>query len=73
MILHFVLLEESLYGFSELVRTWFELRVGAILGGDDDDDKEVVLLGRRIRWTEEGIEWKADRKYRDRVIEYFGF
>ena len=44
--------------------SWFEIKVRAILSPDDGDDKEVIILGRHVRRTEEGLEWKADPKHR---------
>ena len=35
-----------------------ELTVGGQLG--PFDDKETIVLGRAIRWTDEGIEYEAD-------------
>ena len=51
----------------------FEIKVRAILGMDDYDDKEVVILGRVVRWTKDGIEYEADEKHRKLVMDYFGF
>eukprot|EP00975_Prorocentrum_lima_P046240 9670778-Prorocentrum_lima.AAC.1 len=52
---------------------WYEIKVRAILGPEGRDDKEVVILGRIVRWTEQGIEYRADPKHRQIVLEYFGF
>eukprot|EP00973_Karenia_brevis_P041123 5690306-Karenia_brevis.AAC.1 len=52
---------------------WYEIKVRAILGPGKKDDKEVVILGRIVRWTERGIEYTADPKHRQIVLEYFGF
>ena len=57
----------------ERMESWFEIKVRAILGPGDKDDKEVVILGRRVRWTPKGIEYEADPKHRQIVLEYFGF
>ena len=43
------------------------------MGPEAGDDKEVVILGRPVSWTKEGIEWKADPKHRQMILEYFGF
>ena len=68
----FSALREDVKWISDPMKSWFEIKVRAILGGEEGDDKEVVLSGRRIRWTEGGLEWEADKKSRDKV-EYFGF
>ena len=53
--------------------TWFDIIVRGILGMDQKDDKEMVILGRIVRWTEEGILYEADPKHRRLILEYFGF
>jgi len=53
--------------------SWFEIKIRAVLGMDPDDDKEVVILGRVVRWMENGIEYEADPKHRRLMLEYFGF
>eukprot|EP00973_Karenia_brevis_P017069 2342880-Karenia_brevis.AAC.1 len=39
----------------------YEIKVRAILGPDAYDDKGMVIFGRLVKWTEEGIEY-ADPK-----------
>ena len=53
--------------------SWFDIKVRGMLGPDRDDDKEVTILGRTVRWTDEGVEYEADMKHRTKVLEYFGF
>ena len=65
--------EDDLLWIRDLMMTWFEIKVRAILGMDDYDDKEVIILGRTVRWTKDGIEYEADEKHRRLVMEYFGF
>eukprot|EP00973_Karenia_brevis_P051025 7085559-Karenia_brevis.AAC.1 len=55
------------------MESWFEIEVTAFLGPEDKDDKEVVILGRVVRWSDEGIEYEADPKHRKIILEYFGF
>ena len=31
-----------------------------------------MILGRIVRWTNEGNEYKADPKHRCKILEYFG-
>ena len=66
-------LEEDLRWIRELMRDWFDIKVRAILGEDPDDDKEVTRLGRIVRWTDNGIEFEADPKHRQLIMETFGF
>ena len=55
-------LEEDLFWIRDLLKSWFEIKVNAILGPDVGDDKEVVILGRVVRWLEDRIEYEADPK-----------
>eukprot|EP00973_Karenia_brevis_P026748 3690945-Karenia_brevis.AAC.1 len=55
------------------MKSWFEIKVRAVLGTEENDDKEVSILGRLVRWTGEGIKYEADPKHRRLVLEYFGF
>eukprot|EP00973_Karenia_brevis_P012802 1738798-Karenia_brevis.AAC.1 len=52
--------------------SWFEIKVRAVLCPEDKDDKEVTMLGRLVRWTDEGREYEADPKHRSIILEYFG-
>ena len=38
----------------------------------EDDKKEMVILGRKVRWTKNGIEYEADGKHRSELLNYFG-
>ena len=42
-------LEEYLFWIRDLMKSWLEIKVRAVLGPDSKDDKEVVILGRRVR------------------------
>ena len=50
----------------------FDIKLRAILGDEPNDQKEVVILGRVVRWGERGIEYEADPKHRQLVLEGFG-
>ena len=64
-------LEEDLTWIQGLLRSWFDIKVRAIMGEDAEDDKEVTILGRVVRWTDQGIEFEADPK--TQVVDYGGF
>ena len=55
------------------MESWFEIKLRAILGGDVGDDLEVVILGRKLRWTKDGLRYEADPKHRKMILDYFGF
>ena len=65
--------EEELRWLAKLMGTWFEIKVRGVLGPEVGDDKEIVILGRTVRWTEEGVEFEADRRHRKVLMEHFGF
>ena len=65
-------LEEDLVWIKDLMKSWFKIKLRAMLGPDEKDDKEVILLGRRVRWLHDRIEWEADPNHRRKVLEHFG-
>ena len=65
--------DEELTWIQELVKSWFEVKVRGRLSGEKGDVREMTILGREIRWTEEGLEYEADRRHRTKVLEHFGF
>jgi hypothetical protein len=65
--------EVELNWIADEMKKWFEIKVRAILGPEEKDDKEVVILGRRVRWTKSGIEFQADPRHRRVLAEHFGF
>ena len=65
-------LEEVLFWMRDLMKSWFEIKVRAMLGPDARDDKEVVILGRRVTYGKDRIEYEADRKHRENILEHFG-
>ena len=59
--------------FKALVVGWFEMKVRGKLGDGNGDEKNMVILGRRLRWTLDGVELEADRGILRRLKEQFGF
>ena len=51
------------------LRAKYELTVGARLGPGKDDDHEGVVLNRIVRWTSRGLEYEADPRQAERLIE----
>ncbi len=54
------------------MKEWFEVKVRARLGPDETDAKEIDVLGRKLVWTDSGIQYQADPKHRDIILEKFG-
>ena len=65
-------LAEDLRWIQDLMASWFDIKLRAILGDEPNDQKEVVILGRVVRWGKRGIEYEADPKHRRLVLEAFG-
>ena len=40
------------------VEKWYDVKVRGRLGNDADDTKEITVLGRTLRWTEDGFEYE---------------
>ena len=49
-------LDEDLQWILGLMKSWFEIKLKAILGPGPKDDNEVIILGRIVRWILDGLE-----------------
>ena len=54
------------------MKTLYALTVGARLGPGPSDDKEATVLNRVVRWTSAGLEYWADPKQIERLLEELG-
>ena len=54
--------------FEATLRKSYEFTVGGRLGPGPTDDKETIVLGRVIRWTDDGIEYEADPRQVEALI-----
>jgi hypothetical protein len=64
--------EEGLQYIIGRMKIWYELKVKAMLGPGPQDDKEVEVLNRVLRCSDEGYEYEADPKHREKILEAFG-
>ena len=55
--------------FEATLRHHYELTVGGRLGPGVSDDKEARVLNRIVRWTDKGIEYEADPRQVERLLE----
>ena len=60
---------EDLDWIQKLIKGWFEVKVRGRLGSGTDDVKEVEILGRKVRWSERGLEMEADARLRKELLE----
>ena len=54
--------------FEAILKESYELTIGGRLGPGPKDDKEVIVLGRVIRWTDQGIEYETDPRQAEKLI-----
>jgi hypothetical protein len=55
--------------FEQTLKSHYELTVGGRLGPGPSDDKEARVLNRVIRWTANGLEYEADPRQVERLLE----
>ena len=56
----------------EKIRGLSKVKDRGIMGSGTGDIKEVVILGRTLKFTEMGLEYTADGKHRDAILEELG-
>ena len=55
--------------FEQVMRQHYELTVGGRLGPGPADDKEATILNRVVRWSDEGIQYEADPRQVERLLD----
>ena len=65
--------DEDIEWFRSLAVGWFEMKIRGKLGEGTHDEKEMVIVGRRMRWTIDGLELEADPDILRRLKGQFGF
>ena len=55
-----------------LFKKWYDVKDRGIMVSGTRDIKEVVILGRTLKFTEMGLEYTADGKQRDAILEELG-
>ena len=58
--------------FERLLEEKYELKKGGRLGPAPGDCKELTILNRVIRWTDHGVEYEADPRQGERLLEGLG-
>ena len=61
--------KDELDWFENEMKAKYELTVGGRLGPGAKDDKEVSVLNRIVRWTDSGIEYEADPRQAEKLLE----
>ena len=58
--------------FENQLEAKYELKKGGRLGPGPDDCKELTVLNRVIRWTSSGLEYEADPRQAEKLLESLG-
>ena len=61
--------KSSLDWYEAELKKLYELKTGGRLGPGKDDDKEATCLNRVIRWTDDGLEYEADPRQAEKLVE----
>ena len=62
----------DLKDLQEVMSQWYEVKVRGILGPELEDQKEIRILNRQLRWEEGFLEYEADDKHAQTIIEELG-
>ena len=58
--------------FEKLLEEKYELKKGGRLGPGPDDTKELTVLNRVLRWVDGGVEYEADPRQGEKLLESLG-
>ena len=50
----------------------FEVKLRGKLGPEDGDDKAIRIVNRIVEWTEEGINYEADPRHAEIIVQQLG-
>jgi len=64
--------ETQLDWFRKQIAEKFEVKFRGSLGPSDTDDKSIRILNRVVTWTKEGIEYEADQRHAEIIVEHLG-
>ena len=62
----------SLDWFRAQIAAAFEVTSRGRLGPADGDDKSIRILNRVIQWTDSGIEYEADQRHAELIVQQLG-
>ena len=54
------------------MRAKYEIKSHLLGPAEEDCEQEILVLGRKLRWTSKGIEYEADEKHARLIIEALG-
>ena len=50
----------------------FEVKFRGRLGPEPSDDKAIRILNRVVSWTNDGIEYEADQRHAEIIVQHLG-
>ena len=62
----------SIDWFVSKLRERYELKESARIGGHAKDSKEARVLNRIVRWTDSGLEYEADPRQAEKLVQELG-
>jgi len=65
-------MKEELAAMRGKMQEWYEVNDRGIMGSGVGEIREVTILGRTVRWTPEGIEYEADERHRQELMNKSG-
>ena len=64
--------ERQLDWFRERIAAKFEVKFRGRLGPAATDDKAIRILNRVVTWTAEGLEYEADQRHAEIIVDHLG-
>ena len=61
--------EDNLNWFREQIQNRFEVKFRGRIGPSEKDSKSIRILNRVVQWTEKGIEYEADQRHAELIIQ----
>merc|ERR1712002_1339778 len=58
--------------FRERIAANFEVKFRGRLGPAETDEKAIRILNRVVTWTKEGLEYEADQRHAEIIVEHLG-
>ena len=64
--------EEDLDWFRRQIGKVFEVKFRGRIGPDVEDEKHIRILNRVVQWTDEGLEYEADQRHAEIIVNKLG-
>ena len=63
---------DNLDWFRQRISSHFEVKFRGRLGPEGTDDKAIRILNRVVTWTCDGIEYEADQRHAEIILQHLG-